>query len=205
MEQLGFLKNMVTGNIFRRTDILEAKPNMLPCDAYGTTADMGETEMVRAKTAAERVVTRYLGNPENGILFNYSAILAQRPSFISINTKAEWEDYKDRNKLVFPNQDKVVPLVELEEEAPTLGRTTADEAPVPAAAAEGNDMPMPEAPPAAPELSLPDIDGIAPREAKTILSDWSHKHFGQKLNRRISLEELIVQCETMIEGQQAAG
>ena len=54
IETSGFLKNIKTGVVNRRTDILAAKSNMIPCNAQGNIEGQHEADLARAKNSMER-------------------------------------------------------------------------------------------------------------------------------------------------------
>lgn len=199
VETSGFLKNIKTGVVFRRSVILASKSHMIPCDAHGNVEGQHEADIARAKNLMGRVKTRFLGNINNGALENWSDILAERDDMMSMNTFEEWERYKaDRKK----GAEAPVALDE-PVAAPVLTRKKAE--------AEVATTPAPVIEPAPVETfanKLPNVEGLGSREAKTILSAWSETHYDHKIDRRPGLDQVISECEQLIadaESQSVAG
>lgn len=182
----GFVKSVKSGRILRRTDILAARTDMVPCDVHGKVEGQHEADLSRAAVAGERVLTKFLGSTKNGVLYNYSDILAERSEMISVNTIKEWETYKKTGMAPQPAANVV---------APVLGREPKPAAPVVPPAA--TPAPSPETLETAIAV-IPDVSGLGARAAKTILSDWAEQQYQQKLDRRRPLPELIKQCEELL-------
>jgi len=207
-ETLGFLKNIRTGAVFRHTDILASRKDMLPCDARGTVAAATQVDAERQRVGEHRPVTKYLGNPNNGELLNYSPIIAERAEMVSVNTFQEWEAWKRMNmqkaqqkpNTVAPSLSRMPPAdLNLGGMVPTgtkLNDPVVDVQSDPPANKEetgaGAVMPPIDS------LTLPSIEGLGAREAKTVLSDWAKEHFGRPINRRPGLPEVIAECESLI-------
>jgi hypothetical protein len=197
----GFVKNVRSGRVLRRTDILMSRPDMIPCDVNGKTEGQHEADIARSNVANTRVRSKFLGNVNTGAMFNYTDILAERSEMISINSVKEWETFKKKG---------TSPEVIVEAAAPSLGRL---KSPVPPAA-----PPVAVVQPTGSKLSdqvletsiaaLPSIEGLKARAAKTILSEWAESGYQQKLDRRLPLPELVKQCEGLllpVGSQEAAG
>ena len=136
----------------------------------------------------------------NGALENYSDVLAERETMISVESFEEWERYK-ADKAEAPRPDDEVPA---ETTAPVLTRQKpAKETPVPPATTDAT--------PVLSELTagtqLPSIEGMGSREAKTVLAQWAETHYGHKLDRRPGLDEGIAACQLLVDNasQAAAG
>jgi hypothetical protein len=188
MEQATHLKNITNGRTFLRTDILAARPDMVPCTAGGEIVN-GHTGDSEPAVGIDRPVTKYLGSQTNGVLYRYSEILAQRPEMISINTVKQWETMRD---------DGSAPAVAADVVAPKLERAVAV---TPAEAVKPADASPDDA------HQLPDTKGMKAREAKTLLSDWALLHFKEKIDRRPALNDVIAHCQSLLDGspQTAAG
>ena len=179
-DEILFLKNIKTGAVFRRTDILAQRSEMIPCDAEGNIIDSTGAERERAITAGEREVTKYLGNPNNGALENYSEILAGRPEMVSVNTFQEWEEWKKAHEAGEAPPSSITPTP-----APSLGRKLTD-------APADKAFPKDEAP------ALPEIEGMGAREAKTVLADWAGEVYGVVIDRRPALKKVVAECEVLL-------
>lgn len=194
----GFLKNMKTGVVLRRTDILAAKSNMVPCDVHGNIDGQHEADLARVKNAMQRRKTKYLGNTLNGALENFSDVLAERETMISMDSFEEWERYKAGRIIPAPiddTADEVAPVLARRETAPAASPTKEKITPpvVTGKPDESN--------------TLPDIAELGSREAKTVLSQWAETHYGHKLDRRPGLDEVVAACQLLIDNaiQSAAG
>ena len=195
-----FLKNIKTGNHFRYTDILASKAEMMPCDAHGNLTEATAADQARANTVSERAVTPYLGNPNNGALLNYSEILAGRPEMVSINNFKEWEDWKSAHMESAEGQapNTIAPTLSRKlTDNPAASEETSKIEPIPAGSKLNDVVPTGnEAYPKA--IHLPNIEGMGARAAKTVLSDWAKKTFGQSVNRKPALPEVVATCENLI-------
>jgi hypothetical protein len=181
----GFLKNVRSGRVIRRTDILASRTDMVPCDVNGKTDGQYEADLVRAGVANGRVKTKYLGSTKNGVLYNYSDILAERVEMLSINSIEQWENYKKTG---------MAPKVSPATVAPVLKREVSAVTPVPPAAPDEPNIVMETG-----INAIPSIDKLGIRAAKTTLSEWAELNYNQKLDRRLPLPELVNQCKAFLD------
>lgn len=213
-----FLKCLKNGRVFDYTDLLAKRDDMIPCDVNGHIIQ-GHISESTPDGGSERVRTKYLGNPVNGVLFPYTNVLATRDDLVGVNTPEEWDEYmkaRDGNAVieVLPGGKTAAPEPAAEE-APVLGRAEPEqevaadvsrETETASNQEEKINMPDQIEPPELPDPKyvLPDTAGMGAREAKTLLSDWAEKHYGHKLDRRPALDVVMAEAEALITGQAAA-
>jgi len=197
-----FLKNIANGRVFRWSAIHAARADMIPCDAGGNVAPLSEVDAARAQTAQSRVKTKYLGSLKNGVLYNYSDILAERAEMVSINSIEEWE--RMRASGTAPSQaqpNTIVPTLSRSEPAPAPGSGKLNSPVPPAVAPQEVVAPVDEE---TVYVQMPDIEGKGARDAKTILSEWALSNFGQIIDRRDSLPVVLARCKALSKTQPAA-
>ena len=186
------VKNMKTGRVFPYTDILAKRSDMLPCNEAGEIAEIIDADLAENKFHREK--TRYLGNPVNGNLYEYTDILAKRRGMVSINSPEEWDRWKDNQQRV--NEAKTPGV------AVTLSREPKTEGVKPSAPAADTGRVQSEQT----DLVLPNLEGVGRFDAKELLATWAKKHFDVELSRKPKLEELITQCQELLhtKGQKQA-
>jgi len=213
-EKPKFLKCLKNGRVFNFTELLSKRDDMIPCDVNGHIIQ-GHISESTPEGGMERVRTKYLGNPVNGVLFPYTDVLATRDDLVGVNTPEEWDEYmksRDGNAVieVLPG-GKTQEAAPAAEEAPVLGRATPataePETEVQASNQEEKinmDGVSHETTDLDPARVLPATEGMGAREAKTVLSDWAEEHYGHKLDRRPALDVVIDEAQSLIDGKAAA-
>lgn len=194
MKQTHLKKN---GRAFLFTENLAKRGDMVPCDAKGNIAvgHAGDAQSIEATN--NRRKTKYLGSTKNGVLYPYTEYLAQRDEMELIDTIEQWEAM--RNTGDAPKQDSnaivpTTPAAKPVDETVTLGRTKAEESEeIPVAVQEGSGAD-----------SLPVIEGMGAREAKTVLSDWAQANYNQKIDRRPPLDDVIKVCQEIASSNEQA-
>lgn len=208
-----FLKCLKNGRVFDYTDLLAKRDDMIPCDVNGHIIQ-GHISESTPDGGSERVRTKYLGNPVNGVLFPYTNVLATRDDLVGVNTPEEWDEYmkgRDGNAVieVLPG-GKTAAAEPAAEEAPVLSRSKPESEITGVVIDEAHEADVSHetkaeaAETADPKVVLPNTAGMGAREAKTLLSDWAEKHYGHKLDRRPSLGVVMAEAEALITGQAAA-
>lgn len=195
------LKLLSNNRMFLYTKTLaESGSGFVACDAKGNTAigHVGDAEIVPGTT---RRKTKYLGNHDNGVLYDYTDILAEVPEMESIDSPEQWALMQETGEAPMLAPDTVAPKLKREAAAKEAPKTES-----PAPPAVNSETP---AKPVADKMSiqLPNIDGLGAREAKTLLSQWAEENFKQTVDRRPGLPEVIAQCQALIDvnSQAAAG
>jgi len=208
------LKSIKSGRVFIYDEILASRPDMVACDAQGniTEGHIGDVDTV---TGNERRRTKYLGSLSNGGLYPYTEVLAQRADMVSVDSPEEWEAHLAEHRA----GEQIRPPEKPEQkqtEAPVLKREAPDQQQqpeggeqAPQAAGDDGQAAAAAVPNAAQDpgfLSLPDITGLGAREAKSVLAEWAAQNFNESLDRRMKLEDLIRECQALLEnfGDQSA-
>lgn len=188
------LKCISNGRVFLYTEVLAARDDMVPCDAQGQIAS-GHIGDAGDLGGPERRETPFLGNMANGVLYRYTDILAQRDDMISIDSQEQWDSMQKNGEAPQQAPNTI---------APTLGRSSATKGPSnDQLAAAGEMLDNKELPESVsreavnPGIALPDIEGLGAREAKTALSDWAEKNFGEKIDRRPALTVVVDACRAL--------
>ena len=192
------LKNIKNGRVFIYTENLGNRDDMIPCDAHGNIASGHVGDADAAIAGQERRKTAYLGNMTNGVLYPYTEYLAERDDMISIDTPEQWESMRETGEA--PEQAR-------ETIAPTLSRATPNGSISMediAKAKEILDAADNNVPHETNGIALPDIGGMGAREAKTVLAEWAETNFKHKIDRRPSLEAVMSECATLLQGKEAA-
>lgn len=182
------LKSIKNGRVFLYSATLATRDDMIPCDAEGKIASghIGDANAVEA--TMDRRETKFLGNVTNGVLYPYTKFLAERSDMVSIDTEEQWEAMRKTGEAPEQAANTIKPAASKTEPAPSLGRTKLDsESKENPAGAQGTG-----------EYSLPVIEGMGAREAKTALSDWAEEKFKIKLDRRPPLEDVIKACQELV-------
>jgi hypothetical protein len=179
------LKCMANGRVFPYSKtLMEGRKDMMPCDANGHIAP-GIVDVSEATEATiNRKKTPYLGNPENGVLYPYRPLLAELPHMMSIDSPSQWKNLQDTGQVPMTPRNTIVPNIP--EEPITLTRAKpADKVAEVAEVAE------------VAGASVPNIEGMGVRDAKTALMEWAETKFHVKLDRRQGLAALVEECETL--------
>lgn len=186
MKELTHLKNIGNGRVFLYSENLATRSDMIPCNANGEilTGHVGDAESIEA--TQNRKVTKFLGNTVNGVLYRYTAFLAERDDMVSIDTKEQWEAMRQTGEAPEVADNAIVPTLQRATNAPPIESPKEPEIPVPASA-QGLGA-----------VVLPVIEGLGAREAKTLLSEWAEKEFKVKLDRRLALDEFVKECESLV-------
>lgn len=194
------LKSTRNNRVFLYIDILAKRSDMVPCDAKGEILQghIGEANEREGKLVRK---APYLGNVKNGRLFPWSDILAARGDVVPVDDPAEWELRKKQMM-----RDGFVDAEILKTDEPTEDAEAAEPPPVVnltrnAPAPEAAQEPAAASEPAdeAPADGLPDITGLGNREAKTVLADWADERFGEKIDRRLALPDVLNECQALLE------
>ena len=184
------LKSIKNGRVFLFSKTLATRDDMIPCDAEGKIASghVGDANSVEA--TMERRVTKFLGNTTNGVLYPYTKYLAERSDMVSIDTEEQWESMRKTGEAPEQATNTIKPAAPKTDQAPSLKRTNTGSEP------EKN--PAPASAQGTGEYSLPVIEGMGAREAKTVLSQWAEEKFKVKLDRRPGLDDVIKACQELI-------
>ena len=193
MNKQTHLKSIKNGRVFLFSATLATRDDMVPCNAKGeiATGHVGDATAIDATQTRRK--TKFLGNVKNGVLYPYTDILAERDDMVSIDTEEQWKSMRETGKAPEVAPDTLQPkLDKTADTAPALGREPkkpAETAKVAeAAGAQGTG-----------EFSLPVIEGMGPREAKTVLSEWAKEKFGKDIDRRPKLDAVIGECLVLAE------
>ncbi len=184
------LKHKKNGRVFVYTDTLATSGDMIPCDVDGNVQQGHIAEAAASAAKIDRRITPFLGNPNNGVLYPYTQPLAELSHMVSIDTREQWEAMKANRDIAY-----LPPQEEAEEPPPSLSRE-------PKAAPEEPTVPLNLDERVAD--ALPNIEGIGPREAKTVLADWAKKYHGHVLDRRPALSVVLGEAQKLISGSMEA-
>lgn len=184
------LKSIKNGRVFLFSKTLATRDDMIPCDAEGKIASGHVGDANSAEATMERRVTKFLGNTTNGVLYPYTKYLAERSDMVSIDTEEQWETMRKTGEAPEQVANAIKPAASETDQAPSLTRTN------PGSESEKN--PAPASAQGTGEYSLPVIEGMGAREAKTVLSQWAEEKFKVKLDRRPGLDEVIKACQELI-------
>jgi len=179
------LKCISNGRVFLYTEILAARDDMVACTAQGE-IETGHISDASDMGGPERRKTPYLGNTKNGVLYPWTDILAERDDMISIDSPEQWDQMKITGEAPEQAPNTI---------APTLKRSS-DDVPHETIKTDTNQAPT--------GIQIPNIENMGAREAKTVLSEWAEKHFGQKLNRKPTLSAVLAECQLLINHKQTA-
>ena len=184
MSKQTHLKSIKNGRVFLYSRTLATRDDMVPCNAKGEIASghIGDADSIEA--TLDRRKTKYLGNVKNGVLYPYTDILAERANMVSIDTPEQWESMKKTGEAPDLQPDTIQPKLD-KEPAPALSRQPKEEPAIPASA-QGSG-----------EFSLPVIEGMGAREAKTALSDWAKEKFNVTIDRRPALSDVVESCQLL--------
>lgn len=178
-DQPKYLKSLKSGRKFLWTELLAKRGDLVPCDVDGKLLGGVSGEVNLADTVTDRRKTPYLGSLSNGVLYKWTDILAERQDMVSVDTPEMWEAMRKEGKApdqapntVAPKLNRQTPVERFVKQDPTDMRT------------------------------LPVIEGMGPREAKSMLAEWAHTHYGQSIDRRPSLESVISTCQALIDADQ---
>ena len=192
------LKNIKNGRVFIYTEFLGKRDDMIPCDAHGNIASGHVGDADAAIAGQERRKTAYLGSTINGVLYRYTEYLAERDDMISIDTPEQWESMRETGEApeqaretIAPTLSRAVPKESVTMEDITKAKEILD--------AAGDNVPH-----EANGIALPNIDGLGARDAKTVLAEWAETHFKHRIDRRPSLEAVMSECATLLQGKEAA-
>jgi len=192
MEKPKFIKNMSNNRIMGYTDALARKKGMLVCDKDGHIID-GRLIFDTQEIAPPREKTKFLGNLENGHIFNYTEDLAANEKLVSVDSHDQWELVRaqckrdgfskaDADMIIFKAREAAKKRAELPQEeveapaAPKVDEVTAE-----------NDS-----------NGLPNIGGLPIKDAKIILMGWAKDNFDEDLDGRSSLSNIIKDCEALL-------
>lgn len=152
-------------------------------------------------------MTKYLKCMSNGRVFEYTDILMargdMRPCDETGNTHdpqpEEVEVVQERKVTPFlgnPANGSLYPYTEILAQREDLVSIESEE--------QWMNMMDQKAPPADNTSwstnALPEVSGMGPREAKTVLSDWAYKMHNKKIDRRPALDVVIAECQSFITG-----
>lgn len=185
---------------------------MVPCDAQGNVAVGHIADAGAIEASQQRRKTPFLGNLANGVLYPWTNVLATKDDMISIDSEEQWAQMKMTGEAPPQAPDTIAPALSRANPAPEA----TDQVKEPEEIATGTmadldkellstDMSNVKAPigmqQTIPEnigIGLPNIEGLKPREAKTVLSEWATLHFGHKLDRRPPLDDVVIECQRLI-------
>ncbi len=190
MKKQTHLKSIGNGRVFLYSDTLATRDDMVACDASGKIAEghTGDATAIDAKN--ERRITKFLGNVTNGVLYPYTEYLAQRDDMVSIDTEKQWETMRETGEAPEQVKNAIVPASskKVEPTTPGLSRDPIE---------SGKKVDPPASAQGSGEYSLPVIEGMGAREAKTTLSDWALKNFNVTIDRRPKLDKIIDECRIL--------
>lgn len=185
------LKSIKNGRVFLYSKTLASRDDMVPCNAKGEIASGHVGDAIAIDATQQRRKTKYLGNVKNGVLYPYTDILATRDDMVSIDTEEQWESMKRTGEAPEVDGSTIQPKLDKEkdpESAPALTRQPKEEYPkTPATAGQNENT----------EYSLPVIEGMGAREAKTVLAEWAKNKFNVEMDRRIGLPDFIKECQLL--------
>lgn len=198
MSKQTHLKSIKNGRVFLFSTTLATRDDMIPCDAQGNIASGHVGDATAIDATQTRRVTKFLGNVKNGVLYPYTKILAERDDMVSIDTEEQWKSMRETGRAPEVAPDTLQPkLDKTADSAPALGREPKKSAsptkpaktkePVTKTSDQGQNT----------EYSLPVIEGMGAREAKTVLSAWAKEKFGKEIDRRPKLDVVIDECRML--------
>lgn len=196
-KKLTHLKSITNSRVFLFSNTLATRSDMIPCNANGEIAEGFSGDATAIDATQKRRKTKFLGNVTNGVLYPYTDFLAERDDMISIDTEEQWKSMKATGKAPEQVANVVAPVLDREPKEPVKPKAPETQK-------------MPETPASAQgpgTFTLPVIDGMGAREAKTVLSEWAKMNFGAKINRKPKLEEVMKECQELVmkEMDKAAG